>query len=127
MHNEARKIIGATGRNMIIVNPETGNIDWTFNDWGRKEEGEENIAVNTPLCDNGRVFFSFGNDIGAFMLRLGIYAGDARVGWRNNDLDTHTGGFVLVDNIIYGSNWINNDEGNWVAVDWNTGETKYQE
>ena len=127
MHNGAGKIIGVTGRNVIIVNPETGNIDWTFNDWGRKEEGEENIAVNTPLCDNGRVLFSFGYDIGTFMLRLGIYAGDAKPVWRNNDLDTYIGGFVLLDGIIYGSNWINNEEGNWVAVDWNKGETKYQE
>lgn len=33
--------------------------------------------------------------------------------------------FVLVDGVIYGSNWINNGSGNWVAVDWNTGETKF--
>ena len=45
--------------------------------------------------------------------------------WRNNDLDTHHGGFVLVDGTIYGSNWINNNQGNWVAVDWATGATKY--
>jgi agmatine/peptidylarginine deiminase len=53
MHNGARKVIGVTGRTVIIVNPETGSIDWTFNDWGNKEEGEENIAVNTPFCKLG--------------------------------------------------------------------------
>lgn len=32
---------------------------------------------------------------------------------------------MLVDGILYGSNWINNNQGNWIAVNWETGETKY--
>jgi len=59
------------------------------------------------------------------MLRLNVDATKADLVWRNDDLDTHHGGFVLVDGVIYGSNWINNGSGNWVAVDWNTGETKF--
>ena len=63
--------------------------------------------------------------MGSFMLRLNVDATKADLVWRNDDLDTHHGGFVLVDGVIYGSNWINNGSGNWVAVDWNTGETKF--
>jgi glucose dehydrogenase len=38
MHNGARKVIGVTNRNVIAINPETGNIAWIFND----EEDTEN-------------------------------------------------------------------------------------
>ena len=33
---------------------------------------------------------------------------------------------MLLDGLVYGSNWINNTQGNWGAVDWNTGETRYE-
>ena len=45
--------------------------------------------------------------------------------WKNETLDTHHGGYVEIDGVIYGSNHINNGAGNWCAVDWNTGETLY--
>ncbi len=127
MHNGHRKIIGVTSKNVIGVNPETGKIEWTFSDWGRKETDRENIATNTPLYDNGCLFFSNGYDAQAFMIRLNVDATKADLVWKNDDLDTHHGGFVLVDGTIYGSNWISNNHGNWVAVDWNTGETKYEQ
>ena len=44
---------------------------------------------------------------------LNVDATKADLVWRNDDLDTHHGGFVLVDGVIYGSNWINNGSGNW--------------
>ncbi|MFV0271576.1 MAG: PQQ-binding-like beta-propeller repeat protein [Macellibacteroides fermentans] len=125
MHNGKKKIIAVTGHNVVGVHPETGNIEWTFNDWGSKDAGRENIATNTPIYDNGFLFFSFGYDIGAFMLKLNVDATNASLVWRNNDLDTHHGGFVLHNGIVFGSNWINNNQGNWVAVDWKTGKTFY--
>jgi len=47
--------------------------------------------------------------------------------WINNTLDTHHGGFVEVDGFIYGSNWVNNVNGNWVCLNWDTGEAQYEE
>jgi outer membrane protein assembly factor BamB len=126
-YNGNRKIIGVTNNHVVGVNPETGNIDWTFSDWGRGEAGRENIAPNTPLYHNGRLFFSFGYDIGSFMLQLSEDASEASLVWRNDDFDTHIGGFVLVNGIIYGSNWINNSRGNWMAIDWLTGDTYYED
>jgi len=125
MQNGVRKIIGMNAVHVFGVHPETGKIEWTFDDWGGDGKWD-NIAVNTPIYHNGRLFFSHGYDMGAFMLRLNVDATKADLVWRNNDLDTHHGGFVLIDGIIYGSNWVNNTSGNWVAVDWNTGETKWE-
>jgi hypothetical protein len=30
------------------------------------------------------------------------------------------------DGYVYGSNWINNGQGNWVCLDWNSGKTMYE-
>lgn len=124
MHNGHRKIVTVAGNKVIGINPATGKIEWTFDDWAVGLEWEK-IAPNTPLYFNGMLFFSYGYDMGSFMLRLNVDATDASLAWRNNDMDTHHGGFVLVDGTIYGSNWTSNTDGNWMAVDWRTGETKY--
>jgi hypothetical protein len=47
--------------------------------------------------------------------------------WKDNILDNHHGGIVLVDGYIYGSNWLNNGNGNWVCLEWETGKVMYEE
>jgi len=135
-HHGKRQIIGITGKYVIGVHPETGKIEWKFSDWGRdykrkitpdiRLQSSENICPNPPLYDNGCLFITSGSDLGGFMLQLNDNASDVTLVWRNDDLDTHIGGFVLVDGTIYGSNWIDNNKGNWMAVDWKTGITKYE-
>ena len=124
-HNGKRQIIGVTEKYIIGVNPETGKIEWKFDDWGRPDGGE-NVVPNVPIYHKGRLFISSGYDIGAFMLQLNEDATEVSLVWRNNDLDTHHGGFVLVNGTVYGTNWINNSQGNWLAVDWNSGITHYE-
>jgi len=41
-------------------------------------------------------------------------------------LDNHHHGVIVHDGYLYGSNWINNGKGNWVCLDWNTGEVKWE-
>ncbi|MCD7976632.1 MAG: PQQ-like beta-propeller repeat protein [Tannerellaceae bacterium] len=123
-HHGKKQIIAAGGEHVFGVNAENGNIEWKFEDWGKEKKGEK-IAPNTPIYKDGRLFFSFGYNMGSFQLQLNEEATDYEVIWRNDDFDTHIGGYVLVDGILYGSNWINNTQGNWIAVDWETGETRY--
>ena len=42
-------------------------------------------------------------------------------------LDNHHGGLILYNGNIYGSNWLNNNTGSWVCMDWESGEVKYEE
>jgi outer membrane protein assembly factor BamB len=123
-----RQIIGITGVHVMGVNPDNGNIEWSFDDWDNgSHDTRGKIAPNTPLYKDGFIFMSQGYNMGSYMLKLNDDLKGVELVWRNNDLDTHFGGYVLLNNIIYGSNWINNNQGNWVAVDWNTGETKYND
>jgi outer membrane protein assembly factor BamB len=132
--NGKRQIVGSTGVNVIGVNPDNGEIEWTFADWGepprpggasRGPQGK--IAPNTPLYKDGYIFFSQGYNMGSYMLKLNDDLTGVTLAWKNPDFDTHIGGYVLLNNTIYGSNWINNNQGNWLAIDWATGETKYND
>lgn len=122
-----KQIVSLTGKKVIGVDPDNGEIRWSFDDFGKdaEEHGWEKISPNTPLYKDGKLFVCNGYDMNSFMLQLNDDLSDVKLLWRNNDLDTHLGGFVLINGTVYGSNWINNNKGNWVAVDWNTGETKY--
>lgn len=117
------QIIGSTMNYVFGADPATGKIMWTFDDWGRN--GGENIPPNSPLYKDGKIFFSQGYDIGSYMLQLNDDLTGVTVVWKNEDFDTHHGGYVLVDGVIYGTNWINNGSGNWCALDWNSGKTLY--
>lgn len=137
-HNGKKQIVGTTANHVIGVNPDNGNMEWIFDQWGRPaptgglggEPGSStyvplNNAINMPIYNNGRLFFSQGYNIGAYMIEINDDATAATLVWNNPDLDTHHGAQVLVNGVIYGSNQISNSDGNWMAVDWNTGETKY--
>lgn len=122
-----RQIVGSTAKHVIGVNPDDGTIDWSFGDWGPKEGRWPNIAPNTPLYKDGKIFFCHGYNINGVMLQLADDLKSVSVVWRTDVLDTHHGGYVEVDGTIYGSNWINNSQGNWCAIDWDTGEKRYEE
>ena len=124
-HNGRKQIVAAVMGHVMGVNPENGKIEWTFTDWAKENTGEK-IMCNTPLFKDRRIYVSNGYDQGSFMLELNDDATAVELLWRNDDLDTHHGGFVLVDGTIYGSNWLDNNSGKWVAVDWETGKTMYE-
>lgn len=99
-YNGHRKIVALTGNRIVGVNPENGQIDWTFDDLG-KEGSQYIVPTNTPLYKDGRIFTANGYGAGAFMLQLNEDASGVRLLWRNKGFDPHHGCFVLVDGIIY--------------------------
>ena len=126
-----RQIVGSTCQTAFGVNPETGEIQWTFDNWGPRFTGKQgrwdNIAPNSALYKDGKIFFCHGYDINGFQLKLSDDLKSVTLTWRTETLDTHHGGYVLVGGKIYGSNWINNNDGAWCCIDWETGETNYEE
>ena len=125
-----RQIVGSTNQTAFGVNPDNGEIMWTYDDWGPRHTGQggrDNIAPNSALYKDGRIFFCHGYNINGFQRQLADDLKSVKLTWRNETLDTHHGGYVLVNGKIYGSNWISNNDGNWCCVDWNTGKTDYEE
>jgi outer membrane protein assembly factor BamB len=87
----------------------------------------EPIKCTTPLYKDGMVYVTGGYDTGGMMIKMDMDAKSASVVWTDRTLDDHHGGVVLINGYIYGSNWLNNSNGNWCCIDWNTGKKVWEE
>ena len=123
-HKGRRQIVGATANNMIGVNPDSGAIEWKYPIKPKTEASWANIAPNTPLFKDGKLFYSHGYDIFSFMLQLADDMKSVSLVWHNGDMDTQHGGYVLLDGVIYGTNH-DRVSSAWCALDWQTGATLY--
>ena len=61
------------------------------------------------------------------MVKIADNGKDASVVWKDSILDNHHGGVVLVNGYIYGSNWLNNNKGNWCCIEWKSGKKMWEE
>lgn len=124
-----KQIVGMTGKFVIGVNPADGKIVWKFEFTSSSLKSGKVVGINcvTPVYKDGYVFVTTGYDQGGVMLKLSDDLSSAESVWQTADLDTHHGGVVLLDGVLYGSNWLDNSKGNWAAVDWKTGKTYYNE
>ncbi|MCA1761294.1 MAG: hypothetical protein LC658_16105, partial [Bacteroidales bacterium] len=100
---------------------------WTYNTIQYHTEKGKGEGANTPLFYNGEIFTTYGNEQPGLLFSLAGDANSIRLKWQNELLDTHHGGLVLLDGVIYGSNMIDNTRGNWAAVDWQNGKTLWEE
>jgi len=95
--------------------PASYNPDWDL------------IKCVTPLYQDGMVYVTGGYDNGGMMVRIADSGKSAEVAWTDSLLDVHHGGVVNIGGYIYGSNWINNGNGNWCCIDWKTGKKMWEE
>ena len=128
---EGKNIIaGVLTEHIIGVDAEDGKILWqvryhdietpTFHEWAPK-----NNCV-TPLYFDGHLFVTSGYDHVGVMFRFEKGGTAVEQVWINSVLDNHHGQVVRVSPYIYGSNWIDNNKGNWCCIDWKTGKTMYE-
>ncbi len=126
-YNGVKQIVGITSEYVLSVNPENGDINWSFNLKDILEEGVNNINTNTPLYHDGEIYVTRGYNAESVMLKMAEDSKSVSLKWSSNALDTHHGGVVLLDGYIYGSNWLNNGKGNWLCQEWETGKIMYEE
>ncbi len=125
-HNSRNIILAVTSQHALGVDAENGTILWKFDIVTNFTTGRRN-NTNTPLYHKGEIFITSGYDATSLMLKLSEDGESVTLKWKNDVLDTHHGGVVNVDGYIYGSNWINNGNGNWVCLNWDNGELMYEE
>ncbi len=132
-------LINYAGRKMIVnvsmghvfaVDASNGEILWKV---VNEQSSDPNlrqwdlIKCTTPLYKDGMVYATGGYDTGGVMIKIGADGKSAAVAWTDPVLDNHHGGVVLVNGYIYGSNWLNNSNGNWCCIDWKTGKKMWEE
>ncbi|HEX7585864.1 MAG TPA: PQQ-binding-like beta-propeller repeat protein, partial [Prolixibacteraceae bacterium] len=120
-------LLAQTANDLMAINIENGEIIWNFN-LIQYHTGQSGIGANTntPLYYNNEIFITSGYDHPAILLSLAANGHSVSLKWTNPDFDNHLGGVVKVGDFIYGSNWLNNNTGNWMCVDWKTGKTRYE-
>ncbi len=129
-YNNFRYILAVIGTDLIALVPETGEIAWHYRyfdpeKWKWQDNGL--IWTNTPLFKNDEIFISMGYDYDAVMLKMAADGKSVSEKYINKTMDNHHGGLVLYNGHVFGSNWINNSNGNWACMDWDSGEISYDE
>jgi len=125
-----KMIINASLGHFFAVDASNGEILWKVS---HEQSSDPNlrrfdlIKCTTPLYKDGMAYITGGYDTGGMMVKIGSDGKSATVAWTDPVLDDHHGGVVLVNGYIYGSNWVNNNTGNWCCIDWNTGKKMWEE
>ncbi len=128
-------IISYAGKRMVVnvslshvfgVDVSTGEILWKVSH-AKADDNDELIKCTTPLYKDGMVYVTGGYDTGGMMIKIADDGKSAKVVWTDSVLDNHHGGVVLVNGYIYGSNWVNNNFGNWCCIEWNTGKKMWEQ
>jgi outer membrane protein assembly factor BamB len=127
-------LVNYAGKKMLInvsmnfsyaVDVSNGEILWKVAHPKPREE-RENILCVTPLFKDGKVYITGGYDIGGYQLQISGDGKSAKILWTDDVLDVHHGGVVLVNGYIYGANWLNNSNGNWCCLNWETGKKVWE-
>lgn len=84
------------------------------------------INTNSPIYHNKEIYVTSGYNHSGVKYKLNNDLNNLEVVWIDSVMDVHHGGAVLVDNYLYGSNWINNANGNWCCVNWESGKLSYE-
>ena len=120
-------LLAQTANDLMAIDTESGEIIWSFN-LVQYHSGQTGTGANTntPLYYNNQIFITSGYDHPAILLNLADDGRSVSVKSTNPDFDNHIGGVVKVGNGVFGSNWTNNTNGNWICMDWYTGKTMYE-
>ncbi|HNW50425.1 MAG TPA: PQQ-like beta-propeller repeat protein [Prolixibacteraceae bacterium] len=129
--NGRKQIIGLGAKFLFGVNPDNGNIDWSYDycHIDDAEWGEDGAVINctSPIYHDGFLYVTSGYNHTGAKFKLKEDLSGVEFLWKDELLDNHHGGVVLIDGYIYGSNWVNNGKGDWCCISFDTGEKKYEE
>jgi outer membrane protein assembly factor BamB len=115
-----RHIVNFSGRHAFGADADTGRLLWTV-----PCKNQYDVNVSNPAYADGAVFIVAPDGPDAALYRLRPEAGGEKVeqAWAA-DLDTLTGGVVVVDGCIYGAGY--RKFKGWRCLDWQTGRTKWE-
>lgn len=99
---------------LLAIDIETGELLWTH-----QQEGDGDVHVNTPLYEDGYLYYVAGNGNGAVKLELTDDGNLVKQVWANKKYDNLNGGFIKIDDHIYASGYTKRM---WYSVNTNTGE-----
>lgn len=126
-YGSIRYILGASTWSYFAVDPSTGRVIWSFPYYllGDRDTERGTLITFTPIYKEDEIFITTGYDYPAVMLKVSGDGNTVKEKWRCPEFDNHHGHVVRIGNFLYGSNWHNNSQGEWMCVDWETGEVMW--
>ena len=127
--DDKQLIVALTAHHVLGIMPENGRIVWHYEylpPEGASGRGATN-STNSPITKGDEIFVSKGYNQYGVMLKVSADMNSIEEKWRTSVMDTHHGHYVNVGDYLYGSNWESNSTGNWVCLDWNSGEVMYEQ
>lgn len=110
------QIVNFTSKGAIGVQAGDGKFLWRYD---QMANGTANCS--SPVYSNGKILYSSDYGTGCALLELKP-DGTANEVYFNKNLKSHHGGYVLVDDHVYGF-----DSGVLVCMEWNTGKIKWKD
>jgi outer membrane protein assembly factor BamB len=120
------QLIQLTAKYIFCVDTKDGKTLWKHSYADDSSGKWKGINCNSPILKNNQIFVTAGYNQGGVMYQILPDNQGVKKRWTTDDLDPHHHGVVELDGRLYGSNWINNGNGNWLCVDWETGKTIYE-
>ena len=98
VHNGRRILISMTAKGLVGADPKDGTVLWT-----REHPDRWDIHANTPVYEDGILYFVAGSKAGGVALKLSEDGNEITPIWTDTDMDTLHGGVVLKDGYLYGT------------------------
>lgn len=123
-YKDFRYILAVIGTDLIALQPETGEIIWSYRYFDPEKWKKQTglIWTNTPVFHEDEIFLTMGYDYHAVMLKMDSTGTSVSEKFVDQTFDNHHHGVIYHDGYLYGSNWQNNKRGKWICMKWDTGE-----
>ena len=121
-------MIAASQTHVLSVDLETGEILWTYH-YNYLSEKEENVTIlaNSPVYREPHLWISNGWDTKSVMLEVAEDGRSVQEIIADHTFDNQNHGVVLLDTLLFGSNFTGRNSGKWVCMNWNSGEILWLE
>lgn len=87
--------------------------------WTHKQDGEGDVHINTPLYENGFIYYITGDGNGSVKLKLSADGKEITEVWRNAVCDNTMGSFIKLNDFIYTASY---GRRYWYSLDASTGK-----
>jgi len=122
-HFGKKYVITATQTDVLGVDPDNGEILWTYHYNFLNEKNENTtILANSPIYEDSCLWISNGWDVQSAMLEIAPDGRAVSERFKDQTFDNQNHGVVLVNGFLYGSNFTGRNSGKWVSMNWKTGE-----